>query len=220
MHATTPDPVPGSTSPGAPADTPRIEAAGEAVSQDTPAEAASHDARAETVTRDVPTEELTPAIRALAEAGVPHRVVRTAIPSGPEESARLQGIVLGALLRTIVVRRGADDYVFVLVPAGRRFDWPKLRAHLGVARLSLPDADEAKAVTGYARFAITPLAATHAWPVIADAAMLHHAEVSIGGGVRGINVHLAPSDLIAYTGAEVADVSVIDDVAAGGATAG
>jgi len=74
--------------------------------------------------------------------------VRTERASSAEESAAFQGIPLGALLRTIVVRRGEDDYLFVLVPAGRRFDWPKLRAHLGVSRMSLPDADEAQAVTG------------------------------------------------------------------------
>ena len=81
-----------------------------------------------------------------------------------EESAQLQGIPLGALLRTIVVRRGDDDYLFVLIPAGRRFDWPKLRKHLGVTRLSLPDADEAKAVTGYVRYTITPFGSSRAWP--------------------------------------------------------
>jgi prolyl-tRNA editing enzyme YbaK/EbsC (Cys-tRNA(Pro) deacylase) len=47
------------------------------------------------------------------------------------------------------VRRGAGDYVFVLVPGGREIDWKKLRAHLGVSRLSLPDAEEARAATGY-----------------------------------------------------------------------
>ena len=65
------------------------------------------------------------------------------------EAATLQGIPTGALLRTIVVRRGEDDYLFVLVPAGRRFDWPKLRAHLGVRRMTLPDAEEARAATGW-----------------------------------------------------------------------
>ena len=79
--------------------------------------------------------------------------------SSAEESAELQGIELGALLRTLVVRRGEDDYLFVLVPGGRRFDWPKLRAHLGVSGLSMPDADEARAVTGYERGAITPFGA-------------------------------------------------------------
>ncbi|HEV2951275.1 MAG TPA: YbaK/EbsC family protein, partial [Actinomycetota bacterium] len=43
----------------------------------------------------------------------------------------------------MVVRRGAGDYMLVLVPAGRQIDWPLLRAHLGVSRLSLPDPEEA-----------------------------------------------------------------------------
>src|SRR5574340_1660103 len=114
-------------------------------------------------------EEATPAIRALQDAGVPHRVIRTIPARSAEESAGLQGIDLGQLLRTIVVRRGEGDYLFVLVPGGRRFDWPKLRAHVGVNRLSLPDADEARSVTGYARGAITPFGATRTWPVVADA---------------------------------------------------
>jgi len=139
--------------------------------------------------------------------GLPHRVVRTALPESPEESAQLQGIPLEALLRTIVVRRGADDYLFVLVPAGRRFDWPRLRAHLGVSRLSLPDAEEAHAVTGYVRFAITPFGATRAWPVIVDASALEHPLVSVGGGIRGVNIHMAPQDLVAALGADVAGVT-------------
>ncbi|MFN8233259.1 MAG: hypothetical protein U0V56_07245 [Actinomycetota bacterium] len=47
------------------------------------------------------------------------------------ESAAMQGIPVGSLLRTIVVPRAADDYVFVLVPGGRQIDWPKLRSCLG-----------------------------------------------------------------------------------------
>jgi Cys-tRNA(Pro)/Cys-tRNA(Cys) deacylase len=152
----------------------------------------------------------TPAIAAVRELGVPHRVVRTEPAGSAEESATMQGIPLEALLRTIVVRRGEDDYLLVLVPAGRRFDWPKLRGHLGVSRLSLPDADEAQRVTGYVRYTITPFGSTRAWPVIADAAVLGQPVVAIGGGARGVNLHLAPPDLISALGAEVVDVSIPD----------
>jgi Cys-tRNA(Pro) deacylase len=155
-------------------------------------------------------------IPALAGADLRYRVVRTEPARNAEESAAFQGIEPGALLRTIVVRRGEDDYVFVLVPAGRRFDWPKLRAHLGVSRLSLPDADEARAVTGYERYAITPFGATRAWPVIADASIVRRPVVAIGGGARGVNVHVAPDDLIRYLGAAVVDVSQPEDAAAAG----
>jgi len=156
------------------------------------------------VSPDSPT---TPAVAAAEAASVPHSVVRTEPAGSAEEAAALQGIPLAALLRTIVVRRGEDDYVLVLVPAGRRFDWPKLRAHLGVSRLSLPDADEARDVTGYERYTITPFGATRPWPVIADEAILAQPVVSIGGGARGVNIHLAPDQLVAALSADVVDVT-------------
>lgn len=114
------------------------------------------------------------------------------------------------MLRTIVVRRGEDDHLFVLVPAGRRFDWPKLRAHLGVNRMSLPDADEAQRVTGYVRYTITPFGSISAWPVLADASLMEQPVVAIGGGARGVNLHLTPADLVAALGATVVDVSIPD----------
>ena len=149
----------------------------------------------------------TPALDAVNAMGLEHRVIVTRPAHSAEESAELQGIPLDALLRTIVVRRGADDYVFLLVPAGRRFDWPKLRAHLGVNRLSLPDAEEARQVTGYERGTITPFGSSRAWPVVADASVLEQPVVAIGGGARGVNLHLEPRRLVEGLGAEVVDVT-------------
>ncbi|HYH92598.1 MAG TPA: YbaK/EbsC family protein [Candidatus Saccharimonadales bacterium] len=152
----------------------------------------------------------TPAIDAIRAAGIAYRVVRTDGARSAEEAAALQGIPLEALLRTIVVRRGDDDYLFVLVPAGRRFDWPKLRAHLGVRRLTMPDADEARDVTGYVRYTITPFGASRAWPVLLDAAAAEATVVGIGGGAPGVNLHLRPIDLVAALDATVVDVSIPD----------
>jgi prolyl-tRNA editing enzyme YbaK/EbsC (Cys-tRNA(Pro) deacylase) len=110
-----------------------------------------------------------------------------------------------------VVRRGADDYVFVLVPGGRRIDWAKLRAHLGIRRISLPDKDEALAATGYERGAITPFGSSHAWPVIADAAVGTAGDpVAIGGGAHGVNLHVTTADLLRATNATVADVTELE----------
>ena len=152
----------------------------------------------------------TPATIAIAASGIPHNIVTTEPAGSAEESAALQGVPLGALLRTIVVRRGEDDYLFVLVPAGRRFDWAKLRAHLGVTRMSLPDADEARRVTGYVRYTITPFGSTRAWPVLVDGSIMAEPVVAIGGGARGVNLHLAPADLVAGLAATVVDVSIPD----------
>jgi Cys-tRNA(Pro)/Cys-tRNA(Cys) deacylase len=151
--------------------------------------------------------EDTPAIREVAATCVPFRLVRTERPRSAEESAALQGIEVDQLLRSIVVRRGADDYVFVLVPGGRQIDWPRLRSHLSVSRLSLPDQDEAKAATGYERGTITPFASATTWPVVADATVADRDLVAIGAGAHGVNMHLDPNDLIRVLGADVADVT-------------
>jgi Cys-tRNA(Pro) deacylase len=160
--------------------------------------------------------EDTPAVAAARRAGIAFDVVRTERPSSAHESAAFQGIALERLLRTIVIRRATDDYVFVLVPGGRQIDWPKLRSHLGLSRLSLPDQDEARRATGYERGAITPFASASAWPVIADATIPGLDRVAIGGGAHGVNLHLAPGDLVRALSAEVADVTRPDAAAADG----
>jgi Cys-tRNA(Pro)/Cys-tRNA(Cys) deacylase len=151
--------------------------------------------------------EDTAAIRVVAASRVPFRVVRTERAGSAAESAALQGIEVGRLIRTIVVRRGVGDYVFVLVPGGRQIDWPRLRAHLGVSRLSLPDREEAKQATGYERGAITPFASATSWPVVADATIPGSNPVAIGAGAHGVNLHLDPSDLVRLLDADVADVT-------------
>lgn len=149
----------------------------------------------------------TPATRAVASTGLEVRIVATAIPSSAEESAALQGIDVDHLLRTIVVRRSPDDYVFVLVPGGRQIDWKRLRAHLGERRLSLPDAAEALAATGYERGAITPFGSSTAWPVVAEASIRGLGTVAIGAGARGVNLHVDAVALLDALGAAEADVT-------------
>src|SRR5213080_5366661 len=146
-------------------------------------------------------------VAAARAAGLEPAAVRIRRPSSAEESAELQGIQLEQLLRTIVVRRGADDYVFVLVPGGRQIDWPKLRAHLGTRRLSLPDREEAREATGYERGAITPFGSRTAWPVVADAGIRSVGRVAIGAGAHGVNLHVTGADLIRALGASVVDVT-------------
>ena len=149
----------------------------------------------------------TPGTMAAAAAGLDVRVVATAVPTSAEESAALQGIDVGHLLRTIVIRRGTGDYVFVLVPGGRQIHWKRLRTHLGQRRLSLPDADEARAATGYERGAITPFGATTAWPVVADATIRGLGTVAIGAGARGINLHVEAEAMLEALHATEADVT-------------
>jgi Cys-tRNA(Pro) deacylase len=149
----------------------------------------------------------TPALAYLATTTLEFNVVRTRRADSVADAAQLRGVPVGAILKTIVVRRGAEDYVFVLVPGDRAIDWGKLRKHLGVRRLSLPDAETAQRVTGYERGTITPFGATQAWPVVADARVAVPSTVSIGGGEHGVSVTVASVDLHEHLGADLVDVT-------------
>jgi Cys-tRNA(Pro)/Cys-tRNA(Cys) deacylase len=149
----------------------------------------------------------TPAIRAAQDLGLDHEVRVIERARSVEEEAERYGVPVEALLKTLVVRRADDDYLFVLVPGPRQIDWPKLRAHLGVSRLSMPDADMAREVTGYERGTITPLGSARPWPVIADATITDLDTVTIGAGAHGVSLRLSADDLLAALQADVADVT-------------
>jgi prolyl-tRNA editing enzyme YbaK/EbsC (Cys-tRNA(Pro) deacylase) len=65
-----------------------------------------------------------PAETAAIALGVDHQVVRHGPVNSVEEAAAAQGVEVRDLVKTIVVRRAAGDYVFVLVPGGRQISWP------------------------------------------------------------------------------------------------
>ena len=149
----------------------------------------------------------TPALAAVGASGLPHRLVRFRPAADLAEAARRRGIELNRVVKTMVVRRGEEDYLLVLVPGDRVIDWAKLRDHLGVRRLSLPPPDDAFRVTGYPRGVITPLGTQASLPVLADHRVTEHGEVSISGGAPGVAIHLDGADLVAFLGAGLADVT-------------
>lgn len=147
-----------------------------------------------------------PAAAAARAAGLEVTVTRHGQVSSLAEAAAARGIAPRDLIKTLVVRRSDDDYVFVLVTGDRTFSWPKLRALLGTNRLSMPDAAEAKDVTGYERGTITPFGAARPLPVYADAEMTGR-RISIGGGAHGVGLTLDADAALGALGATVADLS-------------
>lgn len=149
----------------------------------------------------------TPAIRAAQRLGldVEVRVIERA--RSLEDAAAKLDIEPRQLLKTLVVRRGEDDYLLVLVPGPEQIDWPKLRAHLGVSRLSMPDAEVAREVTGYERGTITPFGTTRDWPVLADASIAGAGTVTVGGGAHGVSLRLDADALLAATEAQLVELT-------------
>lgn len=145
------------------------------------------------------------AIAAAESLGLAHAVTRHGPVRSLEEAAAARGLAPRQLVKTMVVRVAEGDHRFVLVPGDREIAWPKLRALLGVNRLSMPSAEVAREVTGYARGTITPLGSATPLPVIADAGVT--GEVSLGGGGHGVALTVDADELVAALGATVADVT-------------
>jgi Cys-tRNA(Pro)/Cys-tRNA(Cys) deacylase len=145
----------------------------------------------------------TPATRAARDLGLDHEVVVIERARSVEEAAERIGVPTDRLLKTLVVRRAEDDHLLVLVPGPRQIDWPSLRRHLGVSRISLPDADAAREATGYERGTITPLGARGGWPVLADASIAGAGRVAIGAGAHGVSLLVDADELLRALDAEV-----------------
>lgn len=151
------------------------------------------------------------ALAALDRSGIAYAVTRHGRVGSLAEAAAARGVEPRDIVKTLVVRRGEDDHLLVLVPGDREISWPKLRAHLGVSRLSMPDAAAAREATGYERGTITPFGAAHPgserpWPVMADASIVGRM-VSMGAGAHGVAVTVAADEMITALAAEVADVT-------------
>ena len=121
------------------------------------------------------------------------------------EAAGLLGLEPRDIVKTLVVKRSDDSYLFALIPGDRQIAWPKLRALVGVNKLQMPDAGRALAATGYERGTIVPLGSTTAWPVYADEAIT--GRIAMGAGAHGYSLFVDSAELFAALGAVVADIS-------------
>lgn len=155
--------------------------------------------------------EAPPAALAAERLGLAHDVRDVGPSRSIEEHQEKLGVAPGQLCKTLVVHRGEEDLVLVIVPGGRQLDWKLLRPTLGVKRASMAGPEEALAGTGYAPGSITPLGAVSAtgwtWPVIIDSAALAFDRIALGSGVPGVSLLVGTEALRDALDATVAPVT-------------
>lgn len=146
-------------------------------------------------------------VRTDAEArGITIEIRERPAASSLEEAAALQGIRPADIAKTVVMRAGADQYLFAIVAGDASVSFPALRALLGVNKLKFPSADEAFDAVGHERGTITPLGATHHYPTYVDTALVGH-RVAMGAGAHGYSAWVDIDDLVRGLGATVADIA-------------
>ncbi|HEY8754576.1 MAG TPA: Cys-tRNA(Pro) deacylase [Arthrobacter sp.] len=151
----------------------------------------------------------TPATAALAAAGVPFVLHPYAHdPSAANygtEAAEALGIAPEIVYKTLMVEVEGRLAVGV-VPVSGNLDLKAFAAALGAKKASMADPAAAERRTGYVLGGISPLGQRQPAPTVVDSSALALRTMLVSGGKRGLDLELAPADLIRLTSAVTAAI--------------
>ncbi|GAA3554176.1 Cys-tRNA(Pro) deacylase [Microlunatus spumicola] len=154
----------------------------------------------------------TPATAALTRDGVAYTAHPYAHADGErhfgDEATAALGLDPERVFKTLVVELtgGRGGLAVGVVPVARQLDLKAVALALGAKKAAMADPAAAQRSSGYVLGGISPLGQRTALPTVVDASALAFPTVYVSGGRRGLQVELAPTDLVAVTGAQVAAI--------------
>ena len=158
---------------------------------------------------------MTPAIVAVTRANVSYRVLSyehdPAAPAYGPEAATALGLDPARVFKTLVVAvegpaRGTPLAVGI-VPVARQLDLKAMADALGVKRVAMADLALAEKSTGYVAGGISPLGQRKLLRTVLDASALTLEEIFVSAGRRGLEIALAPDDLLRLTAGTSAPIA-------------
>ena len=156
----------------------------------------------------------TPATVALARAGIPfslHQYQHEAdTGSYGEEAVAALGVDARRIFKTLVaeiVAAGAAELVVAVVPVASHLDLKALAAGLGVKKAAMAEPAAAARSSGYVLGGISPVGQRTRLRTVLDASALSFPTILVSAGKRGLQVELAPDDLISVTSALVSPIA-------------
>lgn len=151
----------------------------------------------------------TPATRLLDRRKVAYHLHAYAHEPGTrnygEEAADRLGLPREQVFKTLLVNTGSGLAV-AIVPVAHSLDLKAVAAALGVKKVAMADPSVAERVTGMVVGGISPLGQKKRLPTVLDATAGEFATIFVSAGRRGLDLELAPADLVALTGASVAAI--------------
>ncbi|WP_120520845.1 Cys-tRNA(Pro) deacylase [Arthrobacter celericrescens] len=152
----------------------------------------------------------TPATAALAAAGIPFTLhPYTHDPAAESyglEAAEVLGVDPSRVFKTLMVDIEGKLAVGV-VPVSGTLDLKAIAAAMGSKKAAMADPKTAERRTGYVLGGISPLGQRQPSPTVVDESALGFPTVLVSGGRRGLDIELAPADLVRLTKARVAPIA-------------
>jgi Cys-tRNA(Pro)/Cys-tRNA(Cys) deacylase len=153
----------------------------------------------------------TPATVALAAAGVLHHVHHFEHTPGARgygiEAAEALGVEPDRVFKTLLVTTETGHGVGI-VPVTGMLSLKAVAAALGAKRAEMCDPAVAERLTGYVVGGISPFGQKRSLSTVIDETCVLFDTIFVSGGRRGLDVELAPTDLVVVLGALVAPITV------------
>ena len=154
---------------------------------------------------------MTPAVTAAKHAGIEFEVVEYDASDAAEPwgtgAARALGIPPERVFKTLVVDLAGASLAVAIIPVAARLDLKAVASALGVKRATMAEPAAAERATGYVRGGISPLGQRRRLPFAIDESALGFERIHVSGGRRGLEIGLAPDDLVSLVGAVVARIA-------------
>ena len=152
----------------------------------------------------------TPATLALDRAGIRYAVRAyehdPATASYGLEAAEALGVDPAQVFKTLLVQ-GPGELGVGIVPVDGQLDLKAIASVLGLKKVAMADMAVAERVTGYVVGGISPIGQKRALTTVLDASASDHETILVSGGRRGLDLELAPADLLAVTGGTSAAIA-------------
>jgi Cys-tRNA(Pro)/Cys-tRNA(Cys) deacylase len=153
----------------------------------------------------------TPATEVLRRAGVgftprEYEPVTGAEGSYGEAIAGVLGVDPERVFKTLVTVVDERPTVAV-VPVDGHLSLKALARALGAKKAAMADPAHAERLTGYVVGGISPFGLKRRLPAVVHCSLLEHSTILVSGGRRGLQVEVAPQDLVRLLGAAVADIA-------------
>lgn len=152
----------------------------------------------------------TPALVALRRAGIPHSVHAyehdPAVGSYGLEAATALGLAPAVVFKTLVAEVDGAPIV-AIVPVDGSLDLKALASARGGKRARMLEVAAAERLTGYVAGGISPMGQRTPSPTVLDNSAADQPVIYVSAGRRGLDIGLAPTDLVAMTGAQLAPIA-------------
>ena len=154
----------------------------------------------------------TPALDILTAAGVAftvHEYDHTASDHFGDETVAALGVTGERVFKTLIASitmSGKPELVVGIVPVSGQMDLKALAAAVGAKRADMADPAAAQRSSGYVVGGISPLGQRTRLRTVIDQSAMSYETVLVSGGRRGLQVELAPADLVRLTDGQVAEI--------------